>query len=182
MRQNQTGFPPVWHCTQNQVVPGYVKALSRQTSSHRVFQNGLKLCVSFLNVVWTSWMGYKLPEWSRIFKTYCAVGRLYSYTGVAVSDCTRFQIVLFAMRMHQNQTAFPPDWDCTQNQVVPGYVKALSHRISLNYVLQNGLKRCASFLNVIWTSWTGYKLPERSRIFKTLNLLKIFWQPSRSEN
>ena len=31
--------------------------------------NGLKLCANVLNIVQTSWMGYKLPEWARAFRT-----------------------------------------------------------------------------------------------------------------
>ena len=32
-----------------------------------------------------------------------------------------------------------------------------SHQISYHYVRPNGLKLCANFLNVVQTSWTGYK-------------------------
>ena len=62
------------------------------------------------------------------------------------------------------------------------YLKAQSHQTSSLYILQNGLKLCAMYaLNVVQTSWMGYKLPGWTRKSRTLNLLKIFWRPSRSE-
>ena len=61
------------------------------------------------------------------------------------------------------------------------HLKALLHQPSSHYVFQNGLKLCANFLNIAQTSWTGYKLPERARMSRTLNLFTIFWQPFRSE-
>ena len=56
-----------------------------------------------------------------------------------------------------------------------------SHQISSRYVLLNGLKLCANVLTIVQTSWTGYKLPEWARTSRTLNVLKLFWQSSRSE-
>ena len=50
-----------------------------------------------------------------------------------------------------------------------------SHQTSSHYVRLNGLKLCANFMDVVQTSWTGYKLYGRARASRTLNLLKCFW-------
>ena len=46
------------------------------------------------------------------------------------------------------------------------------HQTSLYYVLLNGLKLCVNGVDVVQTSWTGYKLLERARTSRTLNWLK----------
>ena len=56
-----------------------------------------------------------------------------------------------------------------------------SHQTGSHYLCMNALKLCANFLNVVQTSWTGYKLSECARMSRTLNLLKVFWQSSHSE-
>ena len=56
-----------------------------------------------------------------------------------------------------------------------------SHQTSSHYVRPNGLKLFVNFLNIVQTSWTDYKLHGWARTSRTLNLLKVFWQPSHSE-
>ena len=57
-----------------------------------------------------------------------------------------------------------------------------SHQSSFHYICPNGLKLYANFMNVIQTSWIGYKHPEWDRTSKTLNLFKVFWQSFHSES
>ena len=45
-------------------------APSHRTSSLHVHPNSLKLCTNFMNVVQTSWTGYKLHGWARTFRTF----------------------------------------------------------------------------------------------------------------
>ena len=56
-----------------------------------------------------------------------------------------------------------------------------SHQTSSHYFGLNRLKLCLN-RNIVQTSCMGHELPERARTFRTLNLLNIFWRPSRFES
>ena len=61
------------------------------------------------------------------------------------------------------------------------YLIPPSHQTSSHYNRPNRLKLCANFMDILQSSWTGYKLHGHARTSWTLNLLTIFWQPSCSE-